>query len=376
MKYLFPIAVAIGLIGCSTPAPAPLNPDDVSQFAQDFHAGLTGFDDAIPVWKDGLLSTSTYFNAGMEAPQQVDVDDVDGSWFWEDSLVTDVKSVEVYGDAASVYGTVTYYDFGMGWSKNFHGIVKREGDRLVWHRWMECRDGALARDWMGIQTENDKARALMTRLYWASLDADRKGMVGMRDSILAEDPGMALAHIGEIYMAFLAGDGEGYQAAVQAAVNLCDEETPAVCAYLKSLHSDHGDRVSNATLARAMAPDDPLLCVNLAWRMAYVGDDVDGAILVLEQALDRWPTTGGIHNFMGYLQMSKDNLDQAEKHFQMYVRLAPEVANAHDSMGDFLRKMARLDEAKACYEKALELDPDFSASAEKIQEIEEEQAGA
>lgn len=79
---------------------------------------------------------------------------------------------------------------------------------------------------------------------------------------------------------------------------------------------------------------------------------------------------------MGYLQMSKDNLDQAEKHFQMYVRLAPEVANAHDSMGDFLRKMARLDEAKACYEKALELDPDFSASAEKIQEIEEEQAGA
>lgn len=376
MKHLYFFAAVIGLISCTAPAPTPLNPDDVSRFAQDFHAGLTGFDDAIPVWKDGLLSTSTYFNAGMEAPQTVDVEDVDGSWFWEDSLVTDVKSVEVYGDAASVYGTVTYYDYGMGWSKNFHGIVKREGDRLVWHRWMECRDGALARDWMGIQTENDTARQLMTRLYWAALDADRKGMVGMRDSILAVDPGMALAHIGEINMAFLAGDGEAYRAAVQAAVDQCDDEHPAVCAYLKSLHSDHGDRVTNATLARAMAPDDPLLCVNLAWRMAYVGDDVDGAILVLEQALDRWPTTGGLHNFMGYLQMSKDNLEQAEKHFQMYVRLAPEVANAHDSMGDFLRKTERLDEAKAAYEKALELDPDFSASANKIKEIDAEQAGA
>ena len=45
-------------------------------------------------------------------------------------------------------------------------------------------------------------------------------------------------------------------------------------------------------------------------------------------------------------------------------------------MGDFLRKMERLEDAKASYAKALELDPDFGASAKKIEEIEAEQAGA
>ena len=79
---------------------------------------------------------------------------------------------------------------------------------------------------------------------------------------------------------------------------------------------------------------------------------------------------------MGYLQMANDDLMQAEKHFRMYVRLSPEVANAHDSMGDFLRKMERLEDAKASYAKALELDPGFGASAKKIEEIEAEQAGA
>ncbi len=375
-QFLFFCLAACALIACTSPQGTALTESEVSAFAIEFHAGLTGFDDAIPVWQDGLLPSSSYFNAGMSEPATVNLDDVDGSWFWEDSLVTDVKSVEIYGDAASVYGTVTYYDFGMGWSKNFHGIVKRDGNRLVWHRWMESRDGELARNWMGIETESDKARQLMTRLYWAAVDADRKGMEGMRDSILAEDPGMALAHIGEVNMAFLAGDGEAYRAAVQAAVDLCDEENPATCAYLRSLHSDHGDRVANAVLARAMAPDDPLLCINLAWRLAYVAEDLDGAILVLDQALDRWPTTGGLHNFMGYLQMANDDLMQAEKHFRMYVRLSPEVANAHDSMGDFLRKMERLEDAKASYAKALELDPDFGASAKKIEEIEAEQAGA
>ena len=129
------------LVACTSPQSPALTENEVSDFAIDFHAGLVGFDEAIPVWQDGLLSSSSYFNAGMSEPATVNLDDVDGSWFWEDSLVTDVKSVEIYGDAASVYGTVTYYDFGMGWSKNFHGIVKREGDRLIWHRWMESRDG-------------------------------------------------------------------------------------------------------------------------------------------------------------------------------------------------------------------------------------------
>ena len=190
------------LVACTSPQSPALTENEVSDFAIDFHAGLVGFDEAIPVWQDGQpppSPSSSYFNAGMsESPRP----STSTMWTEETTLVLGRlagdrrrRASKSIGDAASVYGTVTYYDFGMGWSKNFHGIVKREGDRLVWHRWMESRDGELARNgavWMGIETESDKARELMVRLYWASVDADRKGMEGMRDSILAEDPGMAL----------------------------------------------------------------------------------------------------------------------------------------------------------------------------------------
>ena len=54
----------------------------------------------------------------------------------------------------------------------------------------------------------------------------------------------------------------------------------------------------------------------------------------------------------------------------MYVRLAPEVANAHDSMGDFYVKQGDNEKARMCFEKALELDPMFSGSQKKLDELE------
>ena len=73
---------------------------------------------------------------------------------------------------------------------------------------------------------------------------------------------------------------------------------------------------------------------------------------------------------LGYLNMNEGDMEAAERSFKMYVRLAPEVANAHDSMGDFYAKQGDNENARACYEKALELDPSFSASQKKIDELE------
>ena len=53
------------LVACTTPQGPALTESEVSAFAIDFHAGLVGFDEAIPVWQDGLLPSSSYFNAGM-----------------------------------------------------------------------------------------------------------------------------------------------------------------------------------------------------------------------------------------------------------------------------------------------------------------------
>ena len=90
----------------------------------------------------------------------------------------------------------------------------------------------------------------------------------------------------------------------------------------------------------------------------------------MNRLLNRWPTIGGIHNAMGYVQMLSGNLEAAEKHFKMYLRVNPETANAYDSMGDFLSASGKLEEAKKSYERAIELSSVFKIiSQKKIDEL-------
>ena len=101
-----------------------------------------------------------------------------------------------------------------------------------------------------------------------------------------------------------------------------------------------------------------------------MGDDDAAARLLLERATERWSSLGGPHNLLGYMNMRQGDMEAAERCFKMYVRLASDVANAHDSMGDFYAKQGDNENARACYEKALELDPSFTGSQKKIDELE------
>jgi tetratricopeptide (TPR) repeat protein len=65
---------------------------------------------------------------------------------------------------------------------------------------------------------------------------------------------------------------------------------------------------------------------------------------------------------IGYCQSALNNLPEAEKAFQSYIRLVPNNPNPYDSYAELLLKMGKYDESIAQYKRALEKDPQFVTS--------------
>ena len=77
----------------------------------------------------------------------------------------------------------------------------------------------------------------------------------------------------------------------------------------------------------------------------------------------------GFYNKYGYFLLAQKKYAKAIEMFQKQVRLAPDIANSHDSLGDGYRAAGRIKEAIAEYKKAAELDPQFESSLKKVQEL-------
>lgn len=91
----------------------------------------------------------------------------------------------------------------------------------------------------------------------------------------------------------------------------------------------------------------------------------DEAIIELNKAIDLDPRYSEPLNQIAYQYMKKGMYAEALSYFRRYVALSPKEANPHDSMGDLLWQMGKLDEAIAEYSKALDIKPDFHVSAGK-----------
>ena len=53
-------------------------------------------------------------------------------------------------------------------------------------------------------------------------------------------------------------------------------------------------------------------------------------------------------------------LDEAVACYRRALELKPDFAEAHNNLGVALKEQGKLDEAVACYRRALELKPDFA----------------
>lgn len=103
--------------------------------------------------------------------------------------------------------------------------------------------------------------------------------------------------------------------------------------------------------------------------------DYEGALKTYESALELTRKPGPIYNAMGYTYMALNQMDKAKEAFDKYLQVAPNSANAYDSMGDYYARTEDFEDARQNYLKAYKMDStNFMMSQQKAEKIKEQVA--
>lgn len=108
----------------------------------------------------------------------------------------------------------------------------------------------------------------------------------------------------------------------------------------------------------------------------FILDDNEVAFSYFNQLTKANPNFGPAWNQIGYYHLEKGDLAQAKTAFDNYLRINPNEANAHDSMGDYCLAAKKYDQAAMHFEKAVAMGMDVSRErAEKARALAESGAG-
>ena len=108
-------------------------------------------------------------------------------------------------------------------------------------------------------------------------------------------------------------------------------------------------------------PDDKRAHVDLAWFYKN-GKKYDEAIIEFGKALEIDPAFGYALNMLAYTYAEMGESEKALKTFERYAAVLPGDANPHDSMGDLYFFYGKFDKARAKYEQALAIRPEFPSA--------------
>ena len=108
----------------------------------------------------------------------------------------------------------------------------------------------------------------------------------------------------------------------------------------------------------ALAPDNPKGFVGLA-RMLHFSNRSGEAESALHQALELAGDAPEVWNLVGTVLLETGGLDAALELFEASIGKAPAEPQGHTGKGIALHMLARPDEARAAYRRALEIDPRY-----------------
>jgi len=86
---------------------------------------------------------------------------------------------------------------------------------------------------------------------------------------------------------------------------------------------------------------------------------LDEAVACYHQALMLKPDLAAAHNNLGNALCEQGKLEEAETSYRQALALQPNLASAHNNLGTVLWEQGKLDDAAACYRHALSLEPDY-----------------
>ncbi len=131
-------------------------------------------------------------------------------------------------------------------------------------------------------------------------------------------------------------------------------------AYADAIENDLMKRIDILETIAEEYPDDKQVHYILGTIYFELGDD--RAFDEQEKALELDPEYGPALNAMVYLYLKPEisDFDSALKYLRRYLKLYPNDANPHDTMGDIYFAMGRIRDAIEQYKRASEIEPGFS----------------
>jgi len=104
----------------------------------------------------------------------------------------------------------------------------------------------------------------------------------------------------------------------------------------------------------------------LWWKKADLGE----CIAEYERAIELNPKHTSAHILLGLAYYTRDkDVTMAEAEIRQAMELSPKNKWAYYHLGEIYRQEGRTDEARAMYERALEIDPQFEAAQKRLQAL-------
>jgi len=131
-------------------------------------------------------------------------------------------------------------------------------------------------------------------------------------------------------------------------------------AYVEAIENDLLKRIEILEQIAQDYPDDKQVHYLLGTIYFELGDE--RAVQELEKALELDSNFGPALNALVYYHLKPENADfqKALVYIRRYLKLYPDEANPHDTMGDIYYAMGKIEEAIEKYKDACEIEPGFS----------------
>ncbi len=154
------------------------------------------------------------------------------------------------------------------------------------------------------------------------------------------------------------------EASIRKALALNPEDSNLLL-QLSSVQERSGEHAAAEKTMReilAREPDNATALNNLGYFLIERGSRYQEAAALIEQAVNIEPINGSFLDSLGWAQYKLGKVERAREHLEKAVVYARRNATLHEHLGDVLRDLSRLTEARRQWEKALE----FSVEANEM----------
>ena len=359
------------LVSIFTSCNSGLDKEKLEEFIVTHYAEKIGGEEAIDKLKEDAGDSLLMYNLSngwVGRPEWVnDHSKIKAEWFYEDSLIAEVKNIEVFGNVASVYGNVSAYISGLKvYQGGFHSIVGKQMGKLVFkrHSWMNWNMNRSSNSFVWPSTEVEGVQSMYNSMRYAMANFRNNDALAYSDSLVNLDSNLAVAHLGKMHYLYLNGKKEELIFLVNEIKPKLEGASLAEIYTIETMMpaSSKEERLRKYETALLYAANDPLL---RAW-YAYYLEDPKSKVENIKIGLKRFPESSILNNMMAYFMMDQDKFEEARNYLNVYLTVHPDEPNAYDSMGDLLLQMGDSLNAKEMFLKAYDMSRTLSSGPEEF----------